>query len=151
MVRKVTKKLDIELSKYIVDESTPLLNGSHCHLWTGSTNNSGYGQTWLNGSMKYVHRLAYENKFGKIADGKEMGHLCHNKTCMNPDHLKEMTHQENIQHGYDSKQKRKKIVTLTKDQRLHIIKNENHVSTKDLAKKYDVHEITITRLRKRGK
>lgn len=33
------------------------------------------------------HRLVYEEMFGEIPDGFEVGHICKNRACCNPEHL----------------------------------------------------------------
>ena len=46
-------------------------------------------------NAKYAHRLMYQAARGTIAASLEIDHLCHNKLCVNPDHLQAVTHQEN--------------------------------------------------------
>lgn len=55
-----------------------------CWLWTGNTQNNGYGQLWPH---RLVHRFAYELLRGPIAPGLVIDHLCRVRSCCNPDHL----------------------------------------------------------------
>ena len=60
-----------------------------CWSWTGCRW-SGYGRISEGG--KYgkpliAHRVSYELKNGEIPQGAEIHHKCHNKSCVNPDHL----------------------------------------------------------------
>lgn len=70
-----------------------------CWQWTGSINNAGYGTFSLNGKHYLVHRLAYELAVGTIPVGLEIDHICHNYLCVNPLHLRTITHKENMLNG----------------------------------------------------
>lgn len=39
------------------------------------------------GVRLYAHRAAWEQKHGPIPEGMHIHHRCHNKTCVNVDHL----------------------------------------------------------------
>ena len=66
-----------------------------CWIWTSSVVR-GYG-TFAVQTRKDVkaHRLAYEMWVGPIPEGLQIDHLCDNKLCVNPDHLKPATAREN--------------------------------------------------------
>jgi hypothetical protein len=75
-----------------------------CWEWTGSRTPHGYGQIRESGvgsALVHAHRVAYEAAVGPIPEGLEIDHLCRNRACCNPAHLEPVTHQENIQRGYD--------------------------------------------------
>lgn len=79
-----------------------------CINWDGVKNNIGYGfigwttagmPTGVPGhhGMMTVHRAALAIKLGRdIAPGMNANHTCHNKLCVNPDHLEEGTQREKI-------------------------------------------------------
>jgi hypothetical protein len=68
-----------------------------CHLWTGSTNNKGYGQFSLGiGHIRGAHRYAWELLFGPIPDGLFVCHSCDNPPCVNIEHLWLGTNQMNM-------------------------------------------------------
>ncbi|WP_275463353.1 HNH endonuclease signature motif containing protein [Streptomyces noursei] len=67
-----------------------------CHLWTGATNERGYGAVWINGRTVKAHRYAYEQANGPIPAGLEIDHRCRRRECVNPDHLDAVTHRVNI-------------------------------------------------------
>ena len=54
-----------------------------CWLWRGSVNLRGYGQFHATS----VHICAYKEWKGEIPHGMTIDHICHNKLCINPDHL----------------------------------------------------------------
>lgn len=69
-------------------------------MWTGTKQKNGYGYTgWdVGGKRKNVrvHRLFYETFVGPIPEDLEIDHICQVKLCVNPLHLRAVTHQENL-------------------------------------------------------
>ena len=70
-----------------------------CWVWTGPTNNQGYGYLTFKAKRWYVHRLAYTASVGPIPEGKVIDHLCRRTNCCNPDHLEVVTQRENALRG----------------------------------------------------
>jgi hypothetical protein len=48
----------------------------------------------------YVHVIVYEHYYGKVPNGKEVGHKCDVGLCVNPEHLEAITRQKNIQDAF---------------------------------------------------
>lgn len=68
-----------------------------CWNWTGYKNSEGYGKIMISGKSKFAHRVSYEKSKGKIEAGLLVDHLCHNASCVNPDHLRKVTPKQNIE------------------------------------------------------
>lgn len=62
-----------------------------CWMWMGFVDAKGYGRTRKTGA----HRAGYEVLVGPIPDGLELDHTCNVHCCVNPDHLRPATRQEN--------------------------------------------------------
>lgn len=58
-----------------------------CWLWTGSTQNGGYGATFQNGRLRRAPRVAYALAHGPVPAGMFVCHHCDTPACINPDHL----------------------------------------------------------------
>ncbi len=58
----------------------------------------GYPRMWYAKNTRYVYKVVYSLFVRKIgmSDGIVIRHKCDNKLCVNPDHLLEGTHQDNV-------------------------------------------------------
>lgn len=63
-----------------------------CWLWTGATNNGGYGAQ----GRRMAHRMSHEIFNGPTL-GKVVMHSCDNPSCVKPAHLTTGTQSENMQ------------------------------------------------------
>jgi hypothetical protein len=71
-----------------------------CWVWQKKPDAKGYGYIRQRGQIMKAHRLALVLKLGRdIRPGLVTNHLCGNRTCVNPAHLQEATHRENLLHG----------------------------------------------------
>ena len=68
----------------------PDLNG--CWIWPYHVTDEGYGKA-SNGLP--AHREVWKILVGPITDGMELDHLCQVRSCVNPDHLEEVTSEQN--------------------------------------------------------
>ena len=67
-----------------------------CWPWMACVLRNGYGQFHLAGKRVYAHRVAYELTYGSL-NGMEVDHICHNRACCNPAHLRAVTHKQNTE------------------------------------------------------
>jgi len=70
---------------------------SDCWLWTGAKQSAGYGTVWFQGRAWLVHRLAFLLAYDFLPD--VLDHMCNERTCYRPDHLRPTTHRQNIARG----------------------------------------------------
>jgi len=76
------------LSKVIAKEKD-------CWRWSGFINNYGYGEMIINGKSYRTHRISFSIFNGELIDGMVIDHICKNKSCINPDHLRQVTQKFN--------------------------------------------------------
>ena len=62
-----------------------------CWLWMGHVMKGGYGRVKMDGVTTLVHRLSWLRVNGSIPVGMVLDHLCRNRSCLNPDHLRLVT------------------------------------------------------------
>ena len=73
-------------------------NDQACWCWAGKRDRWGYGRLnlWKNGRtdtrMAHIEML---RQFEPIDTALEVDHVCRNPTCINPDHLEQVTPSEN--------------------------------------------------------
>jgi len=71
---------------------------SGCWIFKGALQKDGYGSCNRNGHS-LAHRAYYSILKGELIPGLELDHLCKNRNCVNPDHLEQVTHSENVSRG----------------------------------------------------
>lgn len=70
---------------------------SCCINWIGFKDKKGYGRLSVDDKLIEAHRLSFKIfNGGKIPKGKVIAHECDNPSCINPLHLKAVTHKKNI-------------------------------------------------------
>lgn len=70
-----------------------------CWIWQGRTKQDGYGSCTFEGKEQKVHRVSYKVFKGDIGENLLVLHSCHKPLCINPDHLRLGTAQDN---AYDT-------------------------------------------------
>lgn len=68
---------------------------SGCHIWQAGKNPDGYG-TFRGGNSRMAHRYAWERLNGLIPEGLVTDHICRNRACVNPEHMRIVTRRVNV-------------------------------------------------------
>ena len=108
-LRPIKRTTDIMLtwpSRFVAKVSVDRKTG--CWIWTGATHSPAryperkYGEFNLgrvNGKSRVIntHRFAYESVHGPLLNLRlDVDHKCRNSLCVNPWHLRAITHQDNL-------------------------------------------------------
>ncbi len=115
-----------------------------------SVNKDGYPQKKIKGKVLVLSRIVYSQyklNNESIPFGLVIRHTCDNRKCINPDHLLEGTHQDNVQDMVDrcrqSKGESRPTTTLKEKEVLEIFNNKVLKGT-ELAKLYNVSQKCIS-------
>jgi hypothetical protein len=71
---------------------------SDCWLWTAATDTAGYGQFRFEGKNTKAHRVSFflTNQYWPVV----CRHMCDNPPCVNPSHLLDGSHKDNLDDSY---------------------------------------------------
>ena len=56
----------------------------------------GYARVHRNGKHEWAHRVVWEAYNGPLTDDLSVHHTCHNRSCLNPEHLQAIS---KVEHG----------------------------------------------------
>ena len=139
---------------------------NECWPWKGAKSKTGHGNMyhpdWKRAQPAY--RISYEINKGIITEGKHILHSCDNGNCVNPNHLREGTHQENMKDMFDRNRnfpiphycgENHGMSKLTSEQVRQIkdeivSRNSKYGTCQKLANEYNV-DVSLISLIKRGK
>ena len=139
---------DVQLERFLsrIEQGE---NQDDCWKWNGRKDKCGYGQFSINEKRYLAHRVSYEyHNNCKIQEGMCILHSCDNPECANPKHLREGTHQDNVNDKVSRNRQGKK---LTKDIVLEIRNkySQGNIIQPILANQYNVSRHTISEIIKR--
>ncbi len=67
------------------------LGPDECWVWRSPLNRGGYGHFQLDGKTQSAHRVLFRVLGQDIPDGLQVDHICRNRACVNPAHLRFVT------------------------------------------------------------
>ena len=73
-----------------------------CHLWKGKPDKDGYGVILCKKSLYRSHRIAYFIFNGNMDTDLVIDHMCKNRLCCNPMHLRAVTQIINASENTDA-------------------------------------------------
>lgn len=118
-----------------------------CWLWTGATDDCGYGYVMRAAYKKgpaRSHRYAYAMSHGNIEEGQVVMHSCDTPACVNPSHLSVGTVEDNV--ADMARKDRHGKITLSRAQVNEIVSRFSAGELgKDLAEEFGVAKSTISR------
>lgn len=71
------------------------VDANGCWEWLGYVQSNGYGKVSYEGKARLAHRVSYMILVGHIPDSLVLDHICRNRHCCNPDHLRAVTQRDN--------------------------------------------------------
>ena len=95
----MAKTIPDRVAKRAYEKFVPSENG--CYISTYSTASHGYAQVgWQDPGMKRsamttAHRAAWTHVHGQIPERMDIDHICRNHRCVNVDHLRLLTPEDN--------------------------------------------------------
>ena len=126
---------------------------TNCIIWEGGCFANGYGSVYDEKKKRHTqaHRYYYEQAYGDIPKGMLIRHTCHTRKCINPEHLKLGTHQDNRNddmntgHQFEMiRGEKQHLSKLTETDVLNIRKKE--MSAMKYSKKYNINITQIYRI-----
>lgn len=118
-----------------------------CWNWQASCGSHGYGQLRVNGTAVLAHRIAYYLAFGVYEANLIVCHKCDNRKCCNPSHLFVGTDKDNAIDKMNKGRCGDSSIPWDDAEIEEIIRLRNSlVSQEDIAKKFNVGQMTISRL-----
>lgn len=79
-----------EVKAYLLAHVTREPGG--CWLWKGGVDRRGYARLRINGRVWRAARASHRAFVGPIPHGHDIHHVCQNRRCINPAHLRPMPH-----------------------------------------------------------
>lgn len=126
---------------------------SGCWIWTGGTDECGYGRILVGKHRMKAHRYAYTLHIGPIPEGAYICHHCDVPSCVNPAHLFAGTQQDNVDdcvrkgRRVPAKGERNRAAKLTEQQVREIRQTPGTMT--DIGSRYGVSGVMVSLIKRR--
>lgn len=129
-----------------VDKNAP----GGCWIWTGAKRPSGHGNFTWDGKVGRPHRMAWKMIMGSLPKWTDYGdpilcHKCDDPACVRPKHLYIGTQQQNMRDVLIRGNPKRTKLTPSKVKEMRQLHAEG-VTNKDIAYRFDVHEMVAYRV-----
>jgi hypothetical protein len=113
-----------------------------CLVWMKSRRRNGYGQVMISDRNRTAHRVAFELTYGSIPDGALVDHICRNRACIDPAHLRLATVKQNAENRADNPHTTSGFrgVSWDKQRRCWVATVTHNYRTVNLGRFSDIHE-----------
>lgn len=93
-----SKRMLVEMDKYVTARfwsKVNVLKKKQCWEWVGYVDSTGYGKMSIDNYPHSAHVLSYKYFNGDYGKGLVIDHVCMNRKCVNPNHLRLVTRRIN--------------------------------------------------------
>jgi len=101
---------------------------SGCWEWGGNKGRLGYGLFNVNKMQRFAHRVSFSIFSGDIKDDYVIDHKCKNTSCVNPEHIRQVTQSVNSLENSDSPCAKNKVKEFCANG--HRFTEENTINSK---------------------
>lgn len=147
----------LEATVIVADDAARLkanstINNNGCWEWQ-KFKKLGYGVAYFDGKICQAHRASWEVFVGPITKGMQVNHKCHNRACINPEHLYVGTQVQNMADmeaaGRANKAYGERCGTAKLNADAVGDIRQSTLTSKQLAEKYSVSQSLIKAVKKR--
>jgi hypothetical protein len=133
----------------IIQSRSMPVTESGCWLWTGKTNQNGYGELRQNKKVIMAHRFSWMAVHGEMPTCQVL-HRCDVRCCVNPEHLFLGTHDDNMADMANKKRSTHGVknwcTKLSEEDVMRIRSLKGKISMTKLANEYGVSHSGISRI-----